>query len=504
MTTRVRFILVFFLCSVLMSGFARAKPIEIKSENFVFYGDASEKRAKELIEGLEKYRAILFTIYNVETGPEFIPVKIVGFKTQRELERVTGRDNIGGIYTTTLEGPLFLMATDDGLRQGKPGWNTAFHEYTHHIMAGFTRTAYPTWYNEGLAEYLSTFKIKDDGKFEIGLPREGRAWTLANLKWIPMEKLIGAVRGYPFRSTGGRANQNAQALFYAQSWLVVHYIQSHPEYSKKAADYFKRIDKFIPDENAFETAFGMSPEEFESIIRKYYKANKYPYKKVQLDKTVTISDVHVREISKAVIKAQQGDALRMLSGSEKGRATSRSYLEDAHEKLGVTESIIVSRALLALQESDYEAATDLAKQAVKLYPDSRHANRVLGIVSLLAYKNLGAEHGSVETARIHLMKAMRAYPDDVTAHYYYAHSFNINNQTPTKQALASADGATNYFRHIRFLKNNLDMAQVYVRAGQADKAAPVLRRVMAWAPVPSARQFAKNELERLGYSSETP
>ena len=43
-----------------------------------------------------------------------------------------------------------------------------FHEYVHYVLRNENALAYPAWYDEGLAEFLSTVRVRED-RVEMGL-----------------------------------------------------------------------------------------------------------------------------------------------------------------------------------------------------------------------------------------------------------------------------------------------------------------------------------------------
>jgi len=468
------------------------------SENFEFYGDASEKAATEFIESLETYRAILFALYNVDPGPEYIPVKIYGFKSQGRIEKLTGRDNIGGLYTTTLEGPAFLLTTQGGLKRGKPALTIAYHEFTHHLIAGFTNQVYPRWYNEGYADYLSTFDYdKRKARFKHGLPSNGRAWILGQKKWLPFDVVLGSVRDYPFKKTGGKGNSNAQGLFYAQSWLATHYIHSTPEYKKKIVNYVDLLNEPDAPPNAFEIAMGVSVADFEKEVRAYHKKNSYSYQSVTLKENVKIPPVQTQKISKAELKFHYGNAMRLMIRNEDGRTLAHEFFDEAEEELGRTAQLVTARAQLAFAEDDLETAMTLAKEALVAAPNSRHTQRVMGIIELESFQRLGSQYGSLKSARKHLIAAMKADPDDATAHYYYAQSFERNQDKPSAQAMASAESALDYYRSLDFMQTNLTMAKILEKGGRKDLSKPVYKRILTWARSPTARRYAQQKLDSM-------
>lgn len=56
-------------------------------------------------------------------------------------------------------------------------------------MREYFGTAYPSWYVEGFAEYVSTAEFKS-GKITVGNYSMGRAIGLMNATWVPLDNVI--------------------------------------------------------------------------------------------------------------------------------------------------------------------------------------------------------------------------------------------------------------------------------------------------------------------------
>ena len=69
------------------------------------------------------------------------------------------------------------------------GQETLLHEVAHHFMKQYRPLPYPAWYVEGFAEYASTVSFKKDA-IEYGRPSLGRAYTLVQGKWLPLDEIL--------------------------------------------------------------------------------------------------------------------------------------------------------------------------------------------------------------------------------------------------------------------------------------------------------------------------
>src|SRR2546426_1249597 len=76
----------------------------------------------------------------------------------------------------------------------------------------------PVWFNEGIAEYYSTFQTGGNS-VKVGLPIEGHVDYLMSHPMIPLRDLFQVDRESPEYNETGR-----MGTFHVESWVVVHYL----------------------------------------------------------------------------------------------------------------------------------------------------------------------------------------------------------------------------------------------------------------------------------------
>jgi len=483
------------LMALTFSVTAFAKSVEIKSENFVLVGSVREADGKALLLELEQYRQAILQMLGVQDPlPEIITVRIYTVSGDKELKLLTGRTDIGGVYQSTLEGPVFILNSQKGFRRGKQARHIALHEFTHHILAAYTHQIYPRWYNEGLANYFATFEVTKEGYIIIGRPNNPYAYTLSSKRWMSTNVLVNSVLSYPFRSTG-KATRGLSTVdfFYAQSWLAVHYIQSVKGESAKLAEYVKIINEKRGVPNAFEQAFGRSPEEFEQQLKTYYKRNKYRTLTIKLKTPIRDHTFSVRQLNKGEAEFHKAEAMRFFSSDFVKTDQVRKQYDKAAKVLGETPEILSARADLATWDSDYKQAKTFIDKALDAEPENPNILRLAGMV--LFYKNQTEDSNisdtELEVARSFLKQALMQNPDDVAAHYYYAAISAMMYETPSEQALASAETAVTYYSSGNAIETNLNLAQVLLRGGKYKPALPAVNKAMIWSRNGGARMQAR-------------
>src|SRR5262249_32540122 len=105
----------------------------------------------------------------------------------------------------------------DAKADDKHSMETVYHEYMHYVLS----TRYldiPLWFNEGMAEFYSTFRVEEN-MVEIGRPVESHVALLRSAPMIPLAQLFFV------DSKSAEYNEvSRQGIFYAQSWALYHYL----------------------------------------------------------------------------------------------------------------------------------------------------------------------------------------------------------------------------------------------------------------------------------------
>ncbi|MCF6219703.1 MAG: hypothetical protein L3J65_01190 [Robiginitomaculum sp.] len=413
--------LVFSLTGFCFSVTAVAKTIEIKSENFVFVGNVREKDGKALILELEQYRQAILQIVGIkDIKPEIVPVRIYAVKSSKELKLLTGRTDIAGVYKSTIDGPVFILNAKSGFKRGKRARYIALHEFTHHLLATYTRDRYPLWFNEGLADYYATFEVTKDGNLVIGRPYNPYGYPLSQQVWIPTNVIVNSVNNYPFQSTGRRARgMSTPDFFYAQSWLAVHYIKTNKQESAKMINYIGLLNGGKRSVPAFTQAFGQTPEQYHDVLRRYFRANKFSTITVKPNIDVREHDFTVRGVEKDEALFHLAEAMRFFSSQNVKTAKIEAQYDKAAKLLGETPLILAARADLASWENDYVRATDYLNKALAVAPDNAAVLKTAGIV--LAYKNQEPESSDLaelKLAQKYLKHVLARNPNDKGAKHY--------------------------------------------------------------------------------------
>ena len=146
-------------------------------------------------------------------------------------------------------------------------YETAFHEYVHYVFRNATSFQYPTWYDEGLADLLSTIRGIEGG-VSVGEVPASRAYAYRQYEPMPLREILTV------QSTSALARED-RARFYAGSWLFAHYLQMNAgsedgaRRARQSLDYLGRIDQGRDRLAAFVEAFDMPVAEMDAALRTY-------------------------------------------------------------------------------------------------------------------------------------------------------------------------------------------------------------------------------------------
>ena len=271
-----------FAAAASTATFARdsePKWVRVSSAHFAVLTDAGEKKGREVSLRLEQMREVfgqLFLKTKVQM-PE--PLDVIALQSDEEYIRVAplrqGRPiSAPGFFWPGGDRNYIVLdlAAEDS-------WRAVSHDFAR-LFLSFNYPPTQDWFDEGFAQYFSSLKLGDSQAQIGGDPVQGLPWNhalpgpsadsvppksfaeLLNEPWLPLPALF-AIRsgpsGYP-------------PMFYAQSWIVMHYLLNQNKLSE-AGTYFGLVQiRKVPVEQAIQQAFGMSPAQLEEAVKDYFHA----------------------------------------------------------------------------------------------------------------------------------------------------------------------------------------------------------------------------------------
>lgn len=274
----------------IVSSAADKKPIskegwlDIHSAHFNIITDGGEKRGREVAVRLEQMRTVFGGLIMRDKLKLPEPVEVLALKNDADYERVSPLRN-----RTAITDPGFFVAGEDkhiivlDLFAPEP-WRAVAHPFAHMLLDG-NYPPTPAWFDEGLAEYFSSIQVNNKtvdlgsdpelgNKYaedllgnvnDVRHPPKSFTELLSGPLWLNMTDFLTMRLNAPEYHEGTH-----HTLFYAQSWIMVHYLLSKDMMSQ-AGTYFGLMEiKKLPVEQALQQAFGMNPDQLEKTLKDYF------------------------------------------------------------------------------------------------------------------------------------------------------------------------------------------------------------------------------------------
>lgn len=339
---------------------------EIQSSHFSVLTDGGEKAGRDLGQQFEQMRSVFAQLFGTQVR-QLVPLQIIALKNSRQISLYSplyqGKPvKTVGFYLHSQDHDYIVLDLEAPNR-----WETVFHEYAHLLLAG-NLPDMPPWFTEGFAEFYSTIQI-DNKHATIGRPPESAMGVLHHESMMPVTALFSIGHDSPVYND----DSDPRSIFYAESWLVVHYLWENNE-MEQAQRYFQLVRQHVPVAEAVKQAFDLTADQFDRVLQKYSRAS------------VEALRVPLREgmehVSFSANPVTPLSAMTTLAGVH------------AHQAGYVQQAIKEFQEILGQD------------------PDNAAAHRDLGYIYYYQH--------DAEAALPHLQKAAEKAPNDWRVHYFWA------------------------------------------------------------------------------------
>ncbi len=311
----------------------------VRSKNFFLVGNASEKDIRQVATRLEQFRYVFSQLFPNAKLAAPVPTTVVVFKSDSSYTPFkplyNGKPaNVAGYFQP---GPDVNYVTLTAEKREESPYAVIFHEYSH-LIVNSTLGDPPVWFNEGLAEYYSTFAVSDgDRKITIGAPVSNHVYLLRE-RFMPLETLLRVTHDDPAYN-----ERDKQGIFYAESWAFVHYLLqgNQGQRVKQLARFSDLLSAGKPLAESFQEAFQSDFKTMEKELRNYVQKNSYRAQVFSTDKPLVFdSEMTAAPLSDAEAQAYLGDLLlhtNRLDAAEKqlSAALAAGDTPQAHASLGM-------------------------------------------------------------------------------------------------------------------------------------------------------------------------
>lgn len=452
-----------------------------ETAHFRIYSEGPKRRLVEQAALLEDFHALLMD--RTGRGPPPSAPRLDVFLVDKLDDGTPWRKmgpNVAGFYRAD-RGRISVIAVDKGEGSGDPadtelsGQQILLHEYGHHFLLGTAGVAYPAWYVEGFAEYFSTARFRRDS-IEIGRISPNRGVWLAGANWLPLEKILAR--------TPSLDRSSDSAMFYAQSWLLTHYLFRTPGMRDRLIAYLKATASGADSVEAFRTHIDPDLAGFQQKLRRYLDETTYSRMPRAAETPATVVTRPLAESA--------DDLLMRLVTLEHGIPESRTdaALADVRARVSAARGDPLARRTLALAELQHGNRVEARFMLDELLAASPTDP------DLLRWRAQAAGPGAegLAEARRYLTRAFDAAPNDWRTLHAYARLFQPTRRPLPAHALDVLLRAHELAPQVTEIV--LDTAVALAQAGRLPEAATVLEP-LAWSPHGGqAAELAEQLLEK--------
>lgn len=407
-------------------GLANAAWLKGETDKFVVYTDGGERDLRDFIEQLTVFDHVLRTMHPVvKDKPEAAKFEVYLLRGSGQLKRLRpGSQNQvlgfykatpGGVYAAAIRDDRWLMSAEQVL----------FHEYTHRFMLENFPVAYAAWLIEAYAEYFSAVTIGEKAA-DVGRGNQARVYSLLTDQWLPMDTLLG--------KRGSELKTSERAMFYAQGWLLLHYMISDSERMTQLLDYMRRASNGEDPVKAFYAVAQTDGPTLTRTLRKYLQGKTSV---VQLPKPAD----PLKGLKVTTLPASADDLLlegqRLNDGVEEAEAPellARVRRSAARHQNDQFAQLILARAEVTI--GDFKAGQAILDRLLAQNPESLEVIREAAHAQMSRGVRFPEERqAAFRAARPLLGKAYQKDPNDFRTLYGYAQARSIEADYPNDNAL---------------------------------------------------------------------
>ncbi|HEY1250537.1 MAG TPA: DUF1570 domain-containing protein [Thermoanaerobaculia bacterium] len=328
--------------------------VQVRTANFTLFGDASASKIKTAGLDLERFRAVLLRMKTSLTANSPVPTLLFVFKNREALDPylpLGQPKSVDGYFQASSDGN-FIAFTAAWNKDPRP---MLYHEYLHYFLhANFPPQ--PLWYDEGLAEFYSTFRSTEN-EAQTGLVRDEHVRYLLGTKLMPLDRLLAVDHESP------EYNEESQKdLFYAESWALVHYLmRGKPERAPQLGRYLLLVQNGRPRDEAFREAFQTDTAALLAELAAYLRSSRFFYNRITFSELTVPGEAHVEPMPWEDVVARLGDFL--AHGADDRLPDAERFLQTTLAAKPEHAEALASLVWIRVRQKSYDDAADLVARA---------------------------------------------------------------------------------------------------------------------------------------------
>jgi tetratricopeptide (TPR) repeat protein len=259
------------------------KWVEVHSAHFSVITDAGERKGREVALRMEQMRAVFGQVLLRNKLKMPVPITVLALKSDKQYGMVAPakQSRVSGFYVPGTDRIYIVL----NLSEADP-WRAIAHPLAHYLL-NYNYPPVQGWFDEGLAEYFGAIQIGSKQVEMGGDPELAPEWhedifdemrrdpkapqsltqLLSSPVWLSMVDL------FTMKHDGSGAREGTHnTLYYAQSWMVIHYLVNKNKMPETGAYFNLVLNQQVPVEKAMVEAFDLSPAQFEEAVKTYFQS----------------------------------------------------------------------------------------------------------------------------------------------------------------------------------------------------------------------------------------
>ena len=266
-------------------AFAANEPkwLEIHSAHFYVITDADEKRGREVALRMEQMRSIFGQLLLRDKLKMSVPITVIALKSDKYFGFIAPtKQNMAKAFYVPGSDRIYIVLN---LFEPDP-WRAIAHPLAHYLM-NYNYPPTQGWFDEGFAEYFGSMRVDNKGADIGGDPEMSSEWfedafenlnrnlntpqSLTQLVSSPV--WLNMVDLFSMKHDGSGAREGTHhTLYYAQSWMVVHYLINKNKLPETGVYFDLVLNQKVPVDKAIAQAFDLTPATFEEAVKTYFRS----------------------------------------------------------------------------------------------------------------------------------------------------------------------------------------------------------------------------------------
>ena len=490
--------LALLLCSAPLAPARSDEPhwIRVNSSHFSVVTDADEKHGHDVVVRFEQMRAVFGQLLARNRINMSEPVDIIALRSDEEYSKVVpirqGQAITAGFFLSGEDRDYFVLNLSK-----EESWRADSREFAQ-VFLNYNYPPTQAWFDEGFAEYFASLRL-DNKQAQIGGDPESFTELLSASAWLAIPDL------FTMRRDASANLSSRHTLFYAQSWIVMHYLLNQNKLPETGT-YFDLVqNQKLPVEEAIQKAYGMSSAQFAQAVKDHFHSLAQP-QAPEKGKQPSAGNAGGSQLLSVAPADQIGSSTQQLADAE-GQALVAEmsvrlpeHREQAMQELesiagqAKTDNVVARRGLAwaHMEKKEFDRAVEELSKGAELNPKDPWLHYYLALVRARAAQSAG---GSIEGLP-NMMQDLRLVLD-WDPEFAEAHRMLAMAQLEGGGAHAAMDSMR---AAIQLSPRNqsylLNMAQIYMAGKNWDAATALLERLKS-SPDSQVAKSAGEQLEGL-------